>query len=319
MLPVEPGSSKHAFGSAMTSTSTNSTTPDSTSTSTSTSDSTSDSTSESAAPERSAQHSEAYNLFILVITVLSLVIMVLLLLPLDEQTLILLRFYDNTICVVFLVDFALQMRRAPSKRGYFIHQRGWLDLLGSIPSLGFFQAAALFRLARLSRLARVMRLLREHNKDTILNDVLHNRAQYAFLITVLAALLVLISASIVVLEAESRAPGANITTGGDALWWAIVTITTVGYGDKYPITAVGRSAAVFVMVAGIGIIGSLASIMASFLVAPPPSTPESTPTETPSVPDARLAALEVELRSTRTELAAVRALLERAADSSSPR
>jgi voltage-gated potassium channel len=223
------------------------------------------------APPR--QRGNAYNLFILVITIMSLVIMVLLLLPFDEQTLILLRVYDNALCFVFLIDFAFELRRAPSKSEYFFHQRGWLDLLGSIPSFGFLQATALFRLARLSRLARVLRLLRENNRGELVYDLLHNRAQYAVLITVLAAFLVLVSASIVVLQAESRAPGANITTGGDALWWAIVTITTVGYGDKYPITLVGRIAAVFVMVMGIGIIGSLASIMASVLVAPPPSAP----------------------------------------------
>jgi voltage-gated potassium channel len=217
---------------------------------------------------------------------MSLVIMMLLLLPFDEQTKILLRVYDNALCFIFLIDFALELRRAPSKAGYFFRQRGWLDLLGSIPSLGIFQATALFRLARLSRLARVLRLLRGNNKSELVNDLLHNRAQYAVLITVLAAFLVLVSASIVVLEAESRAPGANITTGGDALWWAIVTITTVGYGDKYPITLVGRIAAVFVMVAGIGIIGSLASIMASFLVAPPPSpTSVPSPPSPPSPPD----------------------------------
>src|SRR5215467_514358 len=189
--------------------------------------------------ESAATHSNAYNLFILVITIMSLVIMVLLLLPFDEQTRILLRFYDNGMCFIFLADFGFQMWRARSKRAYFFTQRGWLDLLGSIPALGFFDATALFRLARLSRLARVLRLLREHNKESIVRDVLRNRAQYAFLITVLCALLVLISASIIVLEAESRAAGANITTGGDAIWWSIVTITTVGYGDKYPITAVG--------------------------------------------------------------------------------
>ncbi len=267
--------------------------------------------------EGPAQRSEAYNLFILVITIVSLVVMVLLLLPFDEQTMILLRFYDNSICVVFLADFAFWMQRTPSKREYFIRQRGWLDLLGSIPSLGFFQATALFRLARLSRLARVLRLLREHNKDTIVKDVLRNRAQYAFLITILSALLVLLSASIVVLEAESRAPGANITTGGDALWWAIVTITTVGYGDKYPITAVGRCAAVFVMVAGIGIIGSLASIMASFLVAPMPSSDEPAPAALSNDADGRLTMLEIELRGARSDLAALRRLLEQSADASS--
>ena len=250
------------------------------------------------------RHSNAYNLFILVMTVVSLVIMVLLLLPFDDQTLELLRWYDNAICVVFLGDFALELRHAPSKRAYFFGQRGWLDLLGSIPSLGVFQATALFRLARLSRLARVFRLLRGHDSQSMLRDVLHNRAQYAVLVTVLCAFLVIVSATIVVLPAESRAPNANITTGGDALWWAIVTITTVGYGDKYPVTPVGRTAGVFVMVTGIGIIGSLASIMASFLVSP------ATPPAAATPADDRLSAVEVELRAARGELAELRRLLE---------
>jgi voltage-gated potassium channel len=264
-------------------------------------------------------HGNAYNLFILVMTIVSLVIMVLLLLPFDEQTIILLRWYDNAICLIFLGDFALQWRHAPSKRAYFIRQRGWLDLLGSIPSLGFFEATALFRLARLSRLARVLRLLRQHDSNDMVKDVLGNRAQYAVLITLLAATLVIIIASIVVLEAESGAPGANITTGGDALWWAIVTITTVGYGDKYPITTVGRAAAVFVMVTGIGIIGSLASIMASILVAPnpPDAEPAAADAEPTAVQD-RLDGLESELRAARSDMAALRRLLEAQQQVASP-
>ena len=68
------------------------------------------------------------------------------------------------------------------------------------------------------------------------------------------------------LQEESRAPDANITTGGDALWWAIVTITTVGYGDFFPVTTLGRVTGVVRHVRGIGIIGALASILASILV-----------------------------------------------------
>jgi voltage-gated potassium channel len=245
-------------------------------------------------------------------TIMSLVIMVLVLLPFDEQTIILLRWYDNAICVVFLCDFGLELRRAPSKRGYFIHERGWLDLLGSIPTLGLLQVTALFRLARLSRLARVLRLLRQHDSNSMVKDVLRNRATYAFLITALCAFLVIVSASIVALEAESRAPAANITTGGDALWWAIVTITTVGYGDKYPITAVGRSAGVFVMVTGIGIIGSLASIMASFLVAPTSAGEEpASMNGEQSDFQSRLARLETDLHEVRADVAALRQFLER--------
>jgi len=99
--------------------------------------------------------SNAYDLFILVLTVLSLLIMAALLLPLNEATTTLLTKYDNMICVVFLIDFALNLSRSHPKRDYVVGQRGWLDLLGSIPTLGFFELTALFRLARISRLARV--------------------------------------------------------------------------------------------------------------------------------------------------------------------
>jgi hypothetical protein len=69
------------------------------------------------------QHGNAYNLFILVLTVVSLVVMVALLLPLSPETVNLLRFYDNVICVIFLFDFGLSLRQAASKRTYFISER----------------------------------------------------------------------------------------------------------------------------------------------------------------------------------------------------
>jgi hypothetical protein len=73
---------------------------------------------------------------------------------------------------------------------------------------------------------------------------------------------------------EAGTESANIKTGNDALWWGIVTITTVGYGDRYPVTLLGRTTAFVVMLAGVGIIGALASILASLLVPPPPGDPE---------------------------------------------
>ncbi len=90
----------------------------------------------------------------------------------------------------------------------------------------------------------------------------------------MAAAVVLVVASIVVLAFESGSADANISTGGDALWWSIVTLTTVGYGDAFPVTAGGRITAIFVMFMGVGIIGALASILASFLVAPTEAEPE---------------------------------------------
>jgi voltage-gated potassium channel len=219
------------------------------------------------------EHSNSYNIFILVLTIYSLAVMVLLLFPLDDDTRQLVNLYDNVICVIFLLDFALNLAGSKPKRAYLITQRGWLDLLGSIPSIGVFQLGALLRLARLSRLARIGKMLGGKNRKALVADVLHNRGQYATFITILAAGMVLSVASVLVLQFESGSPNANIKTGGDAIWWGIVSLTTVGYGDFFPVTFLGRLTGVSLMVAGIGIIGALASILASMLVSP--ATPDA--------------------------------------------
>ncbi len=124
-------------------------------------------TQETAAPR---QHSNAYNIFILVLTVLSLAVMVVMLLPVSDEPSSCFQFTTTLICVIFLIDFFLNLRAASKKSDYFIKERGWLDLLGSIPSLGLLPTSensrGLLRLARLSRLARITRLLRGENKKT---------------------------------------------------------------------------------------------------------------------------------------------------------
>ncbi len=244
------------------------------------------------------RRSNAYELFILVLTVLSLLIMVVLVLPINQATQQLLIVYDNLICVIFLYDFGTSLFRTTPKRAYFIGRRGWLDLLGSIPSFNFFRYAALFRLARLSRFARITRLMRTKDKREITQDVLRNRGAYAVAITVMTAFVVLILTSTIELAFESGAADANITTGGISLWWAIVTITTVGYGDHYPVTTGGRITAVIVMFVGVGIIGALASILSSVLLSGPDTTSAPEPTR-----DGDVAAQLDELRD---EIAALR-------------
>jgi voltage-gated potassium channel len=230
-------------------------------------------------------------------------------LPLSDETISLLQIYDNLICVIFLVDFFLNLRGASPKSAYFMGERGWLDLLGSIPSLGLaFKYSGILRLARLSRLARIGRLLGREQRGDLIRDVIQNRSQYTALITILLTLIVISTASVLVLQFESQSPDANIQSGGDSLWYSIVTITTVGYGDRYPVTLGGRITAVFVMITGIGIIGALASILSSALVGPQPSLDEA---EGPG--ESSATKIEQELAALKNEMAELRQLFEETA------
>jgi voltage-gated potassium channel len=261
------------------------------------------------------QHGNSYEIFILVLTVLSLAIMGALLLPLDEATLQALTVWDNLICVIFLADFAYNLTGSHPRREYFLHGRGWLDLLGSIPSFGILRATALLRLFRLSRLSRIMRLLGGQNQKALVKDIVDNRSQYALFLTVLLAIVVMSTASVLVLQFESRSPDSNIKTGGDALWWALVTITTVGYGDFFPVTTLGRLTGSFVMLSGVGIIGALASILASLLIAPSAADTEKAAADTATAAaatESRQSGLDAELAHTRTELTKTRESLDQA-------
>ena len=116
--------------------------------------------------------------------------------------------------------------------------------------------------------------------------------------------------STLVLQFESKSPDAHIVTGWDAFWYSVVTITTVGYGDYYPVTYWGRVTGMFIMFAGIGIIGALASILASVLVgeAPPEEVAEGATVELALT-------VEQELAGIKQELALLRQMLERNDDS----
>jgi len=139
----------------------------------------------------------------------------------------------------------------------------------------------------------------------MIKDVIINRSKYTLFITVLMTLLVLTVASVLVLQFESKSPDANIKSGGDSLWYSIVTITTVGYGDRYPVTPAGRTTAVFIMFMGVGIIGALASILSSLLVGSPPASEEQPPS--PAAPPW----VEMDIPAIKTQLAEMQQLLEK--------
>lgn len=154
----------------------------------------------------------------------------------------------NAMWAVFVVDYLVRLALAPQRGRWFV--RHLFDL-----------AVVALPVLRPLRLVRLIALI----------GVLHRGAGMALRgrITAYAAggvtLLVLVS-SLAVLDAERGAPGTPIHTYGEAVWWALATITTVGYGDLAPVTAVGRWAAVLLMIGGVALAGVVTATLASWIV-----------------------------------------------------
>lgn len=170
-----------------------------------------------------------------------------------------LQFVDFGVCIVFLVDFVVRFRAAKSKLAFM--KWGWIDLLASIP------AVHLLRWGRLLRLVRVLRILRGLRSLRLFSRLIFaHRTRGGVASVALIAFLVITFSSIGILICEEHAPNANIHNAEDAVWWSVTTVTTVGYGDKYPVTQTGRVIAMILMVSGVGLFGTLSGIVATFFL-----------------------------------------------------
>jgi voltage-gated potassium channel len=144
----------------------------------------------------------------------------------------------------------------------------------------------------------VLRPLRVVMVITLLNRrFIHTLEQRVALFACGATLLVGLSASLAVLDAERDAPGATITTFSDAAWWALTTITTVGYGDRYPVTAEGRLVAAALMVGGIALLGLVTGLVASWFVRILKGSEQAVADRTQDVLRQELTALRQEIRA----------------------
>jgi voltage-gated potassium channel len=201
-----------------------------------------------------------YQLFMLALSLFALTLLGAdTVLPVSDETGAILQYADTAVCVLFLLDFIGSMVRAENRLRYFITW-GWIDLLSSIPAID------LFRLGRAARILRILRILRAVRSVRVLAGfVISQRAQSAGLAASLLALLLLVFSSIAILQFEMPA-GGNIQSAEDAVWWSLTTLTTVGYGDRFPITSGGRLVAVVLMVAGVGLVGTLSGIMAGWFL-----------------------------------------------------
>lgn len=200
--------------------------------------------------------------FQLIILTLSLFVLGLLavelVFTLPAETVRVLRWIDNVACGFFFIDFVIRFRRAESKLQFM--KWGWIDLLASIPEVEFLRWGRLFRVFRLVRLLRAVRSIR-----LVFEIFFQSRTKSGVASVFTITFLVLSLATVGILLVE-HAPDSNIRTAEDALWWGVTTITTVGYGDRYPVTLGGRLIASALMFMGVGLFGTLSGVIASFFL-----------------------------------------------------
>jgi voltage-gated potassium channel len=186
----------------------------------------------------------------------SLVMDTVLALPKEASNLI--HIVDTFACAVFFGDFCLRFYRAESKGAFM--KWGWIDLIACVPNL------EVLRWGRLVRVLRVIRLLRGvRSVHRIFEIFLQHKMQSGAASVAFTAFLLVAFSSVSILVCE-RHGNANIITAEDAVWWSVSTFTTVGYGDKYPVTTEGRVLGMILMVAGVGMFGGISGLAASFFL-----------------------------------------------------
>lgn len=175
-----------------------------------------------------------------------------------EDIRFLLGIFDYVVCAFFMTDFLKQLIRAEPKSSYLKY--GWIDLISSIPAIPMLMWARVFRFLRLLKLATTL-----HSWRQIADNVFRNRASGAAAVGIATVIAVVFVGGIVILEIEND-PSSNIKNGSDALWWAMTTVTTVGYGDKYPVTDAGRLFGALLMIVGIGVYGTITGLFATWFI-----------------------------------------------------
>jgi voltage-gated potassium channel len=199
------------------------------------------------------------SLMSLILSFLSLIVISsLLFLPLNSASKAMLIGIDTTICALFLLQLSIDLLRSQDRRQYM--KDHWIDFIASIPIIEPIRYARIFHILRICRLFR--------SSQSVLKQIKKNRKE-ATIASILVLMVTLISlGSVFMLVFEGQNPNANIQTAGDAIWWAFVTISTVGYGDHYPITVAGKVLAVFIIISGVGIFGMISGLITSIITEP---------------------------------------------------
>lgn len=189
------------------------------------------------------------NIVIMLLSIFSIALLSLtFFIPTDSQVFRLLTFFDFLLCIIFFIDFFKQLFSVDNKWRY-MRTMGWLDLLSSIPVVSELRYIRIFRIFRVIRIIKSITFLIDFIKNNKANSL------YGFIVFTVFTLLVLCTTAVLYIEQDV----GNIKTAEDALWWSFITITTVGYGDHFPVTNLGRLISVVLIVAGVASFGAAIS------------------------------------------------------------
>lgn len=200
-----------------------------------------------------------FGIFILILSIYVLsALLIDTLFVLDPEVSLVIKIVDDFVCGIFFIEFIIRFYQAESKWGFM--RWGWIDLISSIPTFEYLRIGRIFRLIRLLRILRAVRSTKE-----LVRHFKKNRVESAVTSMAILTVLLIVFSSISILKVEDVANG-NIKTGGDALWWAFTTITTIGYGEVYPVTTLGRVIGGMLIVFGVGLFGTLSGLITSWFI-----------------------------------------------------
>lgn len=204
--------------------------------------------------------SPAWEVFILGVSILSvfnLVVVWFMRNPDIDQVFVIM---DALLTSIFVMDVLRRLVVADDARRYLVGGYGWVDVIAAVPLLRILRLVRIYRLARvLQRLGGPVRAFR---------TFFSNKAAGGLLSVLLVAILVMEFGALAVLAVERGAEGANIETAQDAIWYLLVTMSTVGYGDQYPVTDLGRLIGSLIIIVGVGVFGTLTGFLANAFLSP---------------------------------------------------